>query len=59
MTEAQRKAKNKYRAKGKRLTIEFYPTESDLIEQIEKQPQKQTYIKNLIRADIKNKGQGV
>lgn len=52
MTEAEKRAKKKYLAKGKRLTIDFYPSESDLIEHIEKQPQKQTYIKNLIREDI-------
>lgn len=51
-TEAQRKAKNKYRDKGKRLTVDFYPSEADLIEQIEKQPNKQGYIKNLIREDM-------
>lgn len=52
MKESQRNAKKKYLAKGKRMTIDFYPSEADLIEQIEKQPQKQTYIKNLIRQDI-------
>ena len=51
-TEAQRKAKNKYRDQGKRMTVDFYPSEADLIEQIEKQPNKQGYIKNLIRADM-------
>lgn len=53
MTESSRKAKNKYRAKCKRLTIDFYPSEADLIAQVEKQPQKQTYIKNLIREDMR------
>lgn len=53
MTEAQRKAKRKYLSKGKRLTVDFYPTEADLIAHLEKQPKKQTYIKDLIRADIK------
>lgn len=52
MTEAQKNAKKKYLSKVKRIYIDFYPTEADLIEQIEKQPQKQTYIKNLIRQDI-------
>lgn len=51
-TEAQRKAKNKYRDQGKRMTIDFYPSEADLIEQIEKQQNKQGYIKNLIRVDM-------
>lgn len=58
MTEAEKKAKKNYRSKGKRLTIDFYPTEADLIEQIEKQPQKQTYIKDLIRDDIKREKNG-
>lgn len=52
MTEAQQKAKRKYLLKGKRLTVDFYPTEADLIAHIEKQPKKQTYIKDLIRADM-------
>lgn len=52
MTEAEKRAKKKYRDKGKRMTIDFYPSEADLIEQIEKQPQKQTYIKRLIREDM-------
>ena len=54
-TEAQKKAKSKYREKMKRFTIDFCPTEYNLIEQIEKQPNKQGYIKNLIRTDIKTK----
>lgn len=52
MTEAQQKAKRKYLAKGKRMTIDFYPTEADLFEHVEKQPRKQSYIKNLIRKDM-------
>lgn len=52
MTNSNKTAKKKYLAKGKRLTVDFYPSEADLIRQIEKQPQKQTYIKNLIRKDI-------
>ncbi len=53
-TEAQKKAKSKYREKMKRFTIEFCPTEYDLIEQIKKHPNKQGYIKNLIRLDMKS-----
>ena len=52
MTETERKAKKKYRDKGKRLTLDFYPSESDLIAQVEKQQNKQGYIKALIRADM-------
>lgn len=47
-----RKARANYRKKVKRFTIEFYPTEADLFEHINKQPKKQTYIKNLIRKDM-------
>lgn len=53
MTEAEKRAKKKYRDKGKRLTVDFYPSEADLIEHLEKQEKKQTYIKNLIREDMK------
>lgn len=57
MTEAQKRAKKKYKKKYKKkvkkITVEFYPTESDLLEHLKKQPRKQTYIKDLIREDIK------
>lgn len=53
MTESEKKAKKKYLSKGKRITVDFYPSEADLIAHLEKQPQKQTYIKNIIRKDIK------
>lgn len=52
MTEAQKKARNKYQQKVKKLTLDFCPTEMDLLEHINKQDKKQTYIKDLIRADI-------
>ena len=52
MNEAQKRAKKKYQSKVKRFTVDFYPTEADLIALLEKQPKKQTYIKDLIRADI-------
>lgn len=50
---AHLKAVQKYKRENvKRITVDFYPAESDLWEQIEKQPKKQTYIKDLIRADM-------
>ncbi len=53
-SEAQKKAKAKYKAeKVKKMLLEFYPTDAELLEHLEKQPKKQTYIKNLIREDIK------
>ena len=55
MTEAERRAKANYRKKTKSITIEFYPTEFDLYEYLETQEQKRTYIKNLIREDMKKR----
>lgn len=51
-SEAQKKALEKYKAKVKRLTVDFPPSEAELWEHVSKQPNKQGYIKNLIRADI-------
>lgn len=36
----------------KRITIEFYPSEMELYDHIQQQTKKQTYVKDLIRADI-------
>ena len=49
---SHKKAKNQYKKKVKRISVDFYPTESNLWNHIEAQPQKQTYIKDLIRADL-------
>lgn len=51
-SEAQLKAVKKYKAKVKRITIDFHPTEEDLWEHICQQDKKQTYIKDLIRKDM-------
>lgn len=53
MSEAQKRARKKYQKNITRLTIDFYPTEKELVEKINEQPKKQTYIKDLIKADIK------
>jgi hypothetical protein len=56
-TEAEKKARRTYRANTKRMTIDFYKTDADIVEHIEKQPEKQKYIKDLIRKDMEqNKG---
>lgn len=53
-TEAQKRAKAKYKSdKVKSVLVEFYPTETDLVEHLNKQDKKQTYIKNLIKEDMK------
>lgn len=57
LTEAQKKAKEKYRQKRKSVLLEFFPPEVDLYEYLQKQPSKATYIKNLIRDDMKKSEQ--
>ena len=52
-SEAQLKAIRKYKEKVKRLTVDFYPSEADIYEHLQSQPKKQTYIKDLIRKDMK------
>jgi hypothetical protein len=51
-SEAQRKAVKKYKEKVNRITVDFYPTESELWDHIQSQGKKQTYIKDLIRKDM-------
>ncbi len=55
-TEAQKKALKKYKAKVKRLTVDFPVSEAELYAHVEKQPNKQGYIKSLIRADMEKDG---
>lgn len=55
-TEAQKKALKKYKAKVKRLTVDFPVSEAELYTHVEKQPNKQGYIKSLIRADMEKNG---
>lgn len=52
-SDAQLRAVKKYRKKTNRITIDFYPTEEDLWNHIQSQDKKQTYIKDLIRKDMK------
>lgn len=51
-SEAQLNAVKKYKEKTKRIYLDFHPSELELFEQVAKQPKKQTYIKDLIRADM-------
>lgn len=52
-SEAQKRAIKKYREKTNKLQLEFSPVEQELWQHIQNQPKKQTYIKNLIRKDMK------
>lgn len=57
MNESKRNAKNKYRAKVEELRVELYPTDEDIkariAERLAAGEPKATYIKRLIREDIK------
>ena len=52
-SEAQRKAVKKYKQKVKRITVDFYPADDELWQHIQSQEKKQTYIKDLIRKDMR------
>lgn len=52
-TQAQLKAVQKYKQKVKRITIDFYPADEEMWQHIQSQEKKQTYIKDLIRKDMK------
>lgn len=51
-SDAHLRAVQKYKQKVKRITIELHPTETEMWEHIQSQPNKQGYIKGLIRADM-------
>lgn len=51
-SEAQKRANKNYRKKMNRIMLDFSPAEAELWEHIQNQPKKQTYIKDLIRADM-------
>ncbi len=53
MTEAQRRAKAKYKAeKVKKILVEFYASDTELWDKVQEQPNKQRYIKDLIKKDL-------
>lgn len=54
-SEAQKRATLKYRREQtKHLSVTFYKKEADIYEWLQKQPNKQGYVKSLIRADMEN-----
>jgi hypothetical protein len=52
LTDAQKRAKQKYNNKVTKITIEFYPQDADLLRKVQEQDNKQGYIKDLIKKDI-------
>lgn len=58
MKEGQRKALNKYRkSKCKQLNITLFPKDQDIIDYLEGVESKAAYIRELIREDMKRKGE--
>ena len=53
MKDSQRKAKKKYKAKIEELRVELYQTDEDIKEKLKTVGAKATYVKRLIREDIK------
>ena len=57
MKEYERRAKNAYKKKVKRLFVELYQTDEDIKQQLEERnaagEPTNTYIKRIIREDIK------
>lgn len=53
VSDAQRRANERYRKESVRqATVRFYPTEADLWEWLQAQPNKAGYMKGLIRRDM-------
>lgn len=55
LTEAQKRAKEKYEAKARQLIIRIYPSEQDILKWVDKSVEDGGYtphIKKLIRDDI-------
>ena len=50
--EAIKRAKQKYNEKVTKITIEFYPSDAELLQKVNEQPNKQVYLKSLIKKDI-------
>lgn len=53
VSDAQRRANERYRKESVRqVTVRFYPTEADIWEWLQEQPNKAGYVKELIRRDM-------
>ena len=56
-TEAQMRANAKYqREKTTTVSVRFYPAEAGILAWLQEQPNKQGYIKRLIREDMERSG---
>ena len=53
LSDARKRANAKYaKEKVRQVGLKFYPAESDIYEWLQTQPNKQGYVKALIRADM-------
>lgn len=60
LTEAQKRAQEKYRKKSVRqVAVRFYPADTDIYEWLKSQDNVQGYVKALIRADMERSGDGI
>ena len=59
LTESRKRANDKWNKDNiKQVTLKFMRgSDADIIEQLEKQPSKLTYIRQLVRADIARQAQ--
>lgn len=54
-SEAQLAAIKRYKQKNvKKFSLDFYPSDMDILEHIQAQPFKQAYVKALIRKDMES-----
>lgn len=54
LTDAQKRAKERYRKKTTQIVVEFYPQDAELLQKVKEQPNQQGYIKDLIKKDLRN-----
>ena len=55
-SESQKRAPARYqKANTKMRSVRFYPSERDILAWLDAQPNKQGYIKDLIRADMEQR----
>lgn len=53
VSDAQRRANERYRRESVRqVSVRFYPSDSDVWDWLQSQPNKQSYIRGLIREDM-------
>ena len=56
ISDAQKRATAKYlREKVKTFSVRLYPADADLVEWLDAQPNKQGYVKRLIREDMEQR----